>query len=165
MISSALIQADDWLALLFRLVLAALIGGLIGLNREWSGKAAGLRTHMLVSLGSALFVMTPLISSGSLHPDAISRAVQGVATGVGFLGAGEIIHLSRSSRRPQTPDRPIVQGLTSAASIWVTAALGMAIACGLWQASLIGTALVLIILSVTKWIERLIPVPDSEDDR
>ena len=164
MSSSALLAAGDWLNLLLRLLVATVIGGLIGLNRQWTGKAAGLRTHMLVSLGSALFVITPLMYSDSLDPDALSRVVQGVATGVGFLGAGEIIHLSRANLANRSANSTIVKGLTSAASIWVTAALGMASACGLWQVSLIGTTLVLLILSVAQWLERFIPGHDEDED-
>ncbi|MBD2021259.1 MgtC/SapB family protein, partial [Leptolyngbya sp. FACHB-36] len=87
--------------------------------------------------------------------DAFSRAVQGVATGIGFLGAGEIVHESR--KKGYT-----VRGLTSAAAIWVTAALGIVAACGLWQASVIGTLVTLLILTVAKWIERRVPVHDDE---
>lgn len=146
------INPGDWWGLTWRLGLAVLVGGAIGLNRQLAGKAAGLRTHMLVSLGAAMFIVIPLTVGVSSHPDAISRSIQGVATGIGFLGAGEIIH--RSNVRSHKPQ---VKGLTSAAAIWVVAALGMIAGCGLWQASLIGTALTLLILTVARQIERFIP--------
>ncbi|MBW4577363.1 MAG: MgtC/SapB family protein [Aphanothece sp. CMT-3BRIN-NPC111] len=123
---------------------------MIGWNRQLSGKPAGLRTHMLVSLGAALIVLIPLQTSGSHSPDAVSRAIQGVATGVGFLGAGEILHES-----VQGTNKPQIKGLTSAAALWTTAALGMVTGCGLWLTSLTGTLLVLLILTVVKRLERL----------
>lgn len=150
-ISPVFISADDWLGLIFRLSLAMLVGGVIGWNRQAAGKPAGLRTHMLVSLGAALFVLIPLLASSSTSVDAVSRAIQGVATGVGFLGAGEILHKSA-----QQSGKPNVKGLTSAATIWLTAALGMVAGCGFWQLSLIGTMMTLFILSVAKKLERVV---------
>lgn len=128
------------------------------MNRQMAGKAGGLRTHMLVSLGAALFLVIPTAIDGTAHPDAISRAIQGVATGVGFLGAGEIVRQSRAK-----PGKPEVKGLTSAAAIWVTAALGMLASAGLWQASLMGTLLTLCILSGAKWVEKRIPMNHEEE--
>lgn len=148
---SVFISSDDWLNLALRLTLALLVGGLIGWNRQSAGKPAGLRTHMLVSLGAALFVLIPLLASTSKSVDAVSRAIQGVATGVGFLGAGEILHQST-----QQSGKPNVKGLTSAATIWLTAALGMAAGCGFWQLSLLSTLMTLLILSVAKKIERIV---------
>lgn len=145
-------SSKESLSLIFTLVLAVLVGGVVGWNRQLNGKAAGLRTHMLVSLGAAMIVLIPLQTSSSHSADALSRAIQGVATGVGFLGAGEIIHSSQ-----QEAAKTQVQGLTSAAAIWTTAALGMVTGCGLWQISLTGTLLVLLILTVAKRLERLIP--------
>jgi putative Mg2+ transporter-C (MgtC) family protein len=112
---------------------------------------------MLVSLGAALFVVITTIGA-TAHPDAVSRAIQGVATGIGFLGAGEIVHQSQA-----TPGKPAVKGLTSAAAIWVTAALGMAASVGLWQLGLIGTLLTLLILSGAKWLEKFVPVTRDEE--
>lgn len=101
-----------------RLMLAAAVGGLLGLDRERRGKAAGLRTHMLVAMGAALFVMVP--SFAGMEIADLSRVIQGVVVGVGFLGAGAII------KHRAAED---VTGLTTAAGIWLTAALG--VACGL----------------------------------
>ncbi|XGV98105.1 MAG: MgtC/SapB family protein [Leptolyngbya sp. BL-A-14] len=150
------VDAGDWWGLTWRLLLASLSGGAIGLNRQMAGKAGGLRTHMLVSLGAALFVVMTTIG-GTPHPDAVSRAIQGVATGVGFLGAGEIVHQSRAKSGKQE-----VKGLTSAAAIWVTAALGLIASVGLWQTSLVGTLLTLLTLSGAKWLEQFVPVNREE---
>jgi putative Mg2+ transporter-C (MgtC) family protein len=98
-----------------RLLTAALLGGLLGAEREAVGKAAGLRTHMLVALGSALFVIAPR-ESGLAEGD-LGRIVQGVAAGIGFIGAGTILKLT---------DRQEIKGLTTAANIWLTAAIGVA---------------------------------------
>jgi putative Mg2+ transporter-C (MgtC) family protein len=100
-----------------RLLTAALLGGLLGAEREAVGKAAGLRTHMLVALGSALFVIAPR-ESGLTEGD-LGRIVQGVAAGIGFIGAGTILKLTDSQE---------IKGLTTAANIWLTAAIGIAAA-------------------------------------
>jgi putative Mg2+ transporter-C (MgtC) family protein len=105
-----------------RLVTAGLLGGLLGAEREAVGKAAGLRTHMLVSLGAALFVIAP--DQAGLSAGDLGRIIQGVAAGIGFIGAGTILKLT---------DREEIKGLTTAASIWLTAAIGIAAAVGpLW---------------------------------
>ena len=127
------------------------MGGVIGWNRQTHRKAAGLRTHMLVSLGAALFVLIPLQIGTDLSADALSRTIQGVATGIGFLGAGEIFYFSR-----QADNRPIVKGLTSAAAIWISAALGVVAGCGLWQMCLIGGLISLFILGGAKKLEQLV---------
>jgi putative Mg2+ transporter-C (MgtC) family protein len=107
-------------------IVAALLGALLGAEREASGKAAGLRTHMLVSLGAALFVLIP--AEIGLGQGDLGRIVQGVATGIGFLGAGTI--LKRSGQNEIT-------GLTTAATIWLTAAIGLAAGIGrIWLAIL-----------------------------
>jgi putative Mg2+ transporter-C (MgtC) family protein len=109
-----------------RLGLAALMGALMGAERERVHSAAGLRTHILVSVGSALFVLSAIESGAG--EDAISRVIQGLVAGIGFLGAGTILKLG---------DRVEVHGLTTAASIWVTAAVGVAAGLGqIWLAAL-----------------------------
>lgn len=149
--NSVFISSNDWLSLTYRLTLALLVGGVIGWNRQAAGKPAGLRTHMLVSLGAALFVLIPLLAGSSTSVDSLSRAIQGIATGVGFLGAGEIVHQS-----VKESSKPSVKGLTSAATIWVTAALGMIAGCGFWQLGLLSTLMALLILSVAKKVERVV---------
>ncbi|HMO85635.1 MAG TPA: MgtC/SapB family protein [Lacipirellulaceae bacterium] len=120
-----------------RLLLAAAIGGVLGLERESTGKSAGVRTHMLVALGSALFVLIP-VEQGA-DEQAVSRVAQGVVAGIGFLGAGAIMK-DRSSRD--------VHGLTTAAGIWTTAALGMTAGMGRGATAVLATLLALAILSV-----------------
>ncbi|MFT3924761.1 MAG: MgtC/SapB family protein [Myxococcales bacterium] len=134
----------DWWTLISRLLLALMAGGAIGLNRGMAGKPAGTRTHMLISLGAALYVM----SAGHQHPgsDAESRAIQGVAAGVGFLGAGEIVHRTKQGK-------PVPHNLTSAAAIWVAASAGVAAGVGLWELLVTATALTLFALIVIKKIE------------
>ena len=141
---------NDLMGITFRLSIALLVGAIIGLERQIRHKPAGLRTHMLVSFGAALFVLIPLqISTAQEGRDAISRVIQGVAAGIGFLGAGEILRESQDSS-----NQAQVRGLTSAAAIWVCAALGVAAGCGLWQMGLIGAVLSLVVLSVFKKFEK-----------
>ena len=109
---------------------------------------------MLVSLGAALFVLALLEDSTAetSSTDPLSRAIQGVATGVGFLGAGEILQQPR-----QDSSTPMIKGLTSAAAVWVAAALGVVAGCGFWQVSLIGAFLTLLILIGVEKLEKLTP--------
>ena len=107
-----------------RLSVATLLGGIVGIERHREGKYAGLRTHMLVALGAALFTLIP--QEAKMTTADLSRVIQGVAAGIGFLGAGTILKLEEQHR---------IEGLTSAASVWVTAAIGMSIGAGwLWPA-------------------------------
>jgi putative Mg2+ transporter-C (MgtC) family protein len=142
-------KPGDFLSIALRLTLALFVGALIGLERETSHKPAGLRTHMLVSLGSALFILASLKLSTSDPEQGVSRTIQGIAAGIGFLGGGEII---RSHR--QNSEREEVHGLTSAAAIWVSAALGTMAGCGLWELSLLGAMLSYVVLKVVKKVER-----------
>jgi putative Mg2+ transporter-C (MgtC) family protein len=121
--------------LVVRLVLAGLLGGLLGLEREWHQKPAGLRTHMLVAMGAALFVLVSQHSGVS--PNDMSRVVQGLVAGVGFLGAGTILKSEGDTR---------IQGLTTAAGIWLTAAIGMAVGLGREATAMISTGLALLVL-------------------
>jgi putative Mg2+ transporter-C (MgtC) family protein len=149
---AAPMQHQNLLDLTLRLGLAIVAGGSIGLDRYLHNKAGGLRTHMLVSLGSALFTIVPIALTDRTDISSVSRVVQGIAAGVGFLGAGEIIHRSNST----TPDRvtPLqAKGLTSAASIWVTAALGIVAGCGLWQLAIVATTMTIGILTCLKYLE------------
>ena len=156
-------MTGDWSETLLRMTVAVVAAGLIGWDRQQSGQPAGLRTHMLVGLGAALMVSIPL---GNGMADA-SRVVQGVATGIGFLCAGDILHHVRHGDER-------VKGLTSAASLWVTAAIGMVAAVGEWRHLIIGTIGTLLILVVMRPMERFLmkdgpsvrePVPAPEDDR
>ena len=120
-----------------RLLMAMLLGGMIGYEREAAGKAAGLRTHMLVALGSAMFVLVPLQAGMPLED--VSRVLQGIASGIGFLGAGAIIKLNREAD---------IRGLTTAASIWMVAAIGVAAGMGRETTALIATVFTLVVLEI-----------------
>jgi putative Mg2+ transporter-C (MgtC) family protein len=133
------------LVVLLRLVLAVLAGASIGWNRFRAGKSAGVGTHALVALGSALFVIVPLQLSTGQDQQAFTRVIQGIATGVGFLGAGEIFR--ESSRSPR------IHGLTSAAAIWVTASLGVVAACGSGFLVVAATVLILLVFVISRRIE------------
>ncbi|HVE52080.1 MAG TPA: MgtC/SapB family protein [Ramlibacter sp.] len=140
-----------------RLSIAALLGGLLGLQRERAGKEAGIRTHMLVAAGSALVVLVPL--QAGLDPEGISRVLQGLLAGVGFLCAGSILKL---------PTEEHVRGLTTAAGIWMTSAIGMAAGLGRETTAVLSTLLVLLILNLIGPIRRLglrhdEPPPKSAD--
>lgn len=126
-----------------RLLLAALLGGLLGYDRERAGKSAGLRTYMLVSLGSALFVLIPQLAG--LTDNEVSRVIQGVVAGVGFLGAGAIV------KRNGDGD---VEGLTTAAGIWLTAAVGVAAGLGRESSAILGAVLAFLILSSLAWVSH-----------
>ena len=134
--------------LAMRLIAATLVGGLIGLNRELKGKPAGLRTHALVTLGSALVTVVgvySVIDKENIDPSAISRIIQGIITGIGFLGAGVILRDEINNR---------VRGLTTAATIWVSASIGIACGVGAWYAVMFTTALILVVLIVGGPIEQ-----------
>lgn len=122
-----------------RLLVAVLLGGLLGYERESRGISAGLRTHMLVALGAAIFVLVPL-EAGVSHAD-LSRVLQGVVTGVGFLGAGAIIKLNQEQE---------IKGLTTAASVWLTAAIGVAAGMGREMTAILSALLALFILAVLR---------------
>ncbi len=130
--------------IILRLLLAAILGGLLGYDREMKGRAAGLRTHMLVSLGAALFVLIPQQAGASVAD--LTRVLQGLAAGVGFLGAGSII---MGRRQEET------KGMTTAASIWLTAAIGIASGMGREATAILSTLLALVILSLIPKVERL----------
>ena len=124
-----------------RLLLAALLGGILGYERERKARSAGVRTHMLVAVGAALFVLGPLQSGMPIED--MSRVLQGVVQGIGFLGAGAII--LRSSQHQ-------VEGLTTAAGIWVTAGIGVIVGLGLEATAILSTVVVLIILAVVPYV-------------
>lgn len=133
----------QFVRVLVRLTAAVILGGLLGYEREREGKAAGFRTHMLVALGAAVFTVGPL-EAGMTAGD-LSRVFQGIVTGIGFIGAGTI--LKRADERE-------IQGLTTAANLWFTAAVGMAVGLGhLWLPTL-GVVFALIILTVLGVAER-----------
>lgn len=144
---SDLPNAAEAVRITFRLLVAAALGGLLGWERQATGKAAGLRTHMLVSLGAALFVLVP--ERAGMRLEDISRIFQGITSGIGFLGAGAILKLSQRGR---------IKGLTTAAGIWLTAAVGMAAGMGKVASALIGAVLALLILAGLRRVEDWIVV-------
>jgi putative Mg2+ transporter-C (MgtC) family protein len=140
-----------------RIVLSVIFGGFIGLERERKGRAAGLRTHILVSMGSCL-IMLVSIAVFEAYKDQTpldpGRIAAGVVTGVGFLGAGAII------RSPKN-----VWGLTTAASIWVSAGIGISLGCGLYFAALLATIIALVTLVYFKKVEEAIEIGDSGSEQ
>jgi putative Mg2+ transporter-C (MgtC) family protein len=124
-----------------RLLFAAVLGGLIGFERESHGKPAGLRTHMLVAIGAALFVIVVQLPNGS--ESDVSRVIQGLVAGVGFLGAGTILNAKREEE---------IKGLTTAASIWLTAAIGVATGLGREITAILATVLALVVLAALPWL-------------
>lgn len=126
-----------------RLLVAAVLGGLLGYEREQQGKSAGVRTHMLVAIGAALFVLIPQ-QAGASTAD-LTRVLQGLIAGVGFLGAGAIV---LGTKQVET------RGLTTAAGIWVTAAIGIAAGMGRESTAVLSTLVALFILSVVPLIYR-----------
>ena len=137
----------DFQALAFRLALATLLGATIGLNREVSSKPAGLRTHALVGLGAALVTTIGLLLALSPGGDinAPSRIIQGLLAGIGFLGAGAIMRAA---------DGHEVHGLTTAATIWIVAAVGVAMGAGLWRPAVLAVGLALLVLIIGGPIDR-----------
>lgn len=130
-------DAEQVTRILIRMLLAAVLGGLLGYERESKGKAAGIRTHMLVAMGAAMFVLVPELDG--MQVADMSRVIQGIVTGIGFLGAGAIV------KRASEAD---VQGLTTAAGIWMTAAIGVACGLGRETTAVLATLLALGVLAL-----------------
>jgi putative Mg2+ transporter-C (MgtC) family protein len=144
----------------FRLGAAVLIGGILGINRELRHKPAGMRTHALVALGAALITLiaVQLSPKGTVvDGNIVVRAIQGVITGIGFLGGGVIL---------RSQDQRMVRGLTTAASIWVVAALGVACGVGFWQMALIAMGFSLLVLVVGEPVEYFLHqiLPEHEEE-
>jgi putative Mg2+ transporter-C (MgtC) family protein len=141
-LAATLPNPDETVRVVLRLLAAALFAAVIGYEREASGKSAGLRTHMLVGLGSAIFAVASL--QAGMEMGDISRVVQGVAAGIGFIGAGAILKMERERH---------IEGLTTAAAIWLTAALGVAAGVGRLGVAAVGAALAWVILAVLARVE------------
>src|SRR5262245_6818167 len=129
--------------LVIRMLLAMLLGAIVGLQREHKGKPAGIKTHMLVALGAALIVLAP--QESGMSSDDLSRIIQGLVTGIGFLGGGAILKL------PQARE---IEGLTTAAGIWMTAAVGAAVGLGRLGLAIMSMLLTWVILSLVGKIEH-----------
>lgn len=137
----------DFIEMSSRIVLAALLGGAVGIEREIHGSDAGFRTHILVCLGSSLFMMISFLMSqeyGSMGTVDPSRIAAGVVTGIGFLGAGAVMRSGTS-----------IQGLTTAASIWAVSAIGLAIGAGLFTAGTLTSGVVLVVLYSSRFKRKL----------
>lgn len=142
---SDLKDVSEITTLVIRLLMAALLGGILGFEREQRGKAAGIKTHMLVAIGSALFVLIP--QQAGLSEEELSRVMQGIIAGIGFLGAGAIL---------KGHDEKDLKGLTTAAGIWLTAAIGVAAGLGRESSAILCTVLALVILvTMPKVVDRL----------
>ncbi len=127
---------------IIRLTAAALLGAIVGYQRERARKPAGLRTHMLVCLGTTVFVLA--CSGVGMSVDGLSRVVQGVVTGIGFLGAGSILKLNEERD---------IQGLTTAAGVWMTAAIGVAVGMGSLGVALLSTFFTVVVLALVRPLE------------
>ena len=136
-------DARQFAIIIGRLVGAMVLGAIAGFQREQAGKPAGLRTHMLVAMGACLFVLVPL--QVGMPIGEVGRVIQGVAAGIGFVGAGAILKLSQERE---------IQGLTTAAGIWTTAAVGVAVGLGGFAIAAIAMVLAWFVLGVLFRIER-----------
>jgi putative Mg2+ transporter-C (MgtC) family protein len=150
---SDLPDVEDVTRVLVRVMLAVGLAALIGYERETRGSTAGLRTHMILALGVALMVVAA--EQSGMAPEDVSRVIQGVFAGIGFLGAGAIVKQTNSDQ---------VRGLTTAASLWTTAAVATACGLGTELTAVIGTVIALIILSVLLRIERRGRKTPTSDD-
>jgi putative Mg2+ transporter-C (MgtC) family protein len=141
-----MMSESDWTTVVIRLGLSVLLGGIIGIEREIHGKSAGLRTHMLVALGSTLFTIVSYVMPLHFRGDGVgdpTRIAAQIITGVGFLGAGTIIQ-----------GRGSVHGLTTAASIWLVSAIGMAVGGGFYRGALLATVLGNVVLVLLNYFEN-----------
>lgn len=132
----------NFATVLIRLIAATVLGGIVGIQREKAGKPAGFRTHIIVGLGTALIVVA--CSRGGMDNDGLSRVIQGIVTGIGFIGTGSILKVERERD---------IRGLTTAAGLWLTAAVGVAAGLGTIGIAIIGTVLGLLVLAVEGAVE------------
>ena len=142
-LTSGIPDARHFAHVLVRLAAAAVLGAVIGFQRERAGKPAGLRTHMLVTLGTAVFVLA--CSGAGMTSDGVSRVIQGIVTGIGFIGAGSILKINEGRN---------VQGLTTSAGVWMTAAVGVTVGLGSLGVALLATLFALAVLSFAKRFEH-----------
>jgi putative Mg2+ transporter-C (MgtC) family protein len=142
-LSTSFPDSRQFAIIVIRLLGAAILGAVIGFEREHAGKKAGLRTHMLVAAGTCVFVLGGL-GNGMGH-DAMSRVIQGIITGIGFVGAGSILKREEDKK---------IEGVTTSAAIWMAAAIGVACGLGGLGLALIATLLTLVVLRITFWFEN-----------
>jgi len=149
-LSKCLPDTHEAVRVTIRLLAALIAGAVIGWQREHSGAAAGLRTHMLVCMGVALFVIVG--ADVGMDQSALSRVIQGIAAGIGFLGAGAILKMKDSLE---------IHGLTTAAGIWMTAAIGVAIGLGRIGTAAIALAFAWFVLAIVIKVEPRVHHPDE----
>lgn len=148
-LSSGFPDGQQLVRVIIRILAAVLLGGAIGFEREKAGKAAGFRTHILVTLGTCVSVLAG--SGYGMNSDGLSRVIQGIVTGIGFIGAGSIIKSNNESQ---------IQGLTTSAGIWVAAAVGISVGLGELGLALITTVIAVSVLAVVGKVEA-----DLEDKK
>ncbi|HVG39462.1 MAG TPA: MgtC/SapB family protein [Pyrinomonadaceae bacterium] len=136
-LTSGLPDTRQLIHVVIRMIAAIILGSTIGFERERAGKAAGLRTHILVALGTCVFVVA--CAGYGMSSDGLSRVIQGIVTGIGFLGAGSILKINEERD---------IQGLTTAAGIWMTAAVGVAVGLGTLGLALLATISTIIVLAL-----------------
>jgi putative Mg2+ transporter-C (MgtC) family protein len=136
--------------IIVRLLAAAILGGILGIERQYEHKSAGMRTHMLVALGAALFIAAPMIAG--LNEAGVTRIIQGITTGIGFVVGGTILKMT---------DQHEVRGLTTAANIWLAAAVGVAVGAGWLVPAVIATLLALAILYILRRVEQWLGMPEG----
>ncbi len=141
-LTSGLPDTQQLIHVVIRMIAAVILGSIIGFERERAGKAAGLRTHILVALGTCVFVLA--CSGYGMSSDGLSRVIQGIVTGIGFLGAGSILKINEERD---------IQGLITAAGIWMTAAIGVAVGLGTLGLAILATILTLIVLTLIGQID------------
>jgi putative Mg2+ transporter-C (MgtC) family protein len=160
-LTSGLMDTRQLMHVLIRMFAAVILGGIVGFQRERAGKPAGLRTHILVSLGTAIVVLA--CSGVGMNLDGLSRVIQGIVTGIGFVGAGSILKLN---------DEKDIQGLTTAAGVWLTAAIGVSVGLGSLGVAILATIFTLIVLALAGVIEsrdeqkraaRLVVTPGADE--
>lgn len=151
-LTAGLPDARQLIHVIIRLIAATLLGAAIGTQRERAGKPAGLRTHILVTLGTCVFVLAG--SGYGMNSDGLSRVIQGVVTGIGFIGAGSILKLNEERD---------IKGLTTSAGVWMTAAIGVAVGLGALGLALLSTILTLIILALVGKIEFQIDKKEAKE--
>lgn len=149
--SAGLTDSGQLARVLLRVIAATILGAVVGYEREQAGKPAGLRTHILVCLGTAIVVLACI--GGKMDLDGLSRVIQGIVTGIGFIGAGSILKLSEERD---------IQGLTTAAGLWMTAAIGVAAGLGAIGLALIATILTLIVLGVLRVLDARAAAREAE---
>jgi putative Mg2+ transporter-C (MgtC) family protein len=150
---SDITDAKQLTQVVIRLVIAAVLGAILGFEREHKGKAAGVRTHMLVCMGAALFMLVPKLAGAD--EAAMSRVVQGIVAGIGFLGAGTIL-------KGHKLDTAQVKGLTTAAGLWMTAAIGIAAGMGREMTAVVSTILALGIFALVPLITDRFDHPEND---